>query len=170
MTWWCAGERAWLDPCGFAVLQGSKQPWPLAGMEWFWTHTFTKTGRKECAPGSTSQLGRSAGENDMLTQGRRVHFFILQCCQPATLPLDCCSMLTYFYIHLSMINVVRSLWLKCIFSKASLHAGERLAWPKPALLLLVQLLDPWGHRSGVPPSGTTRRSVPDVASHWKNWR
>lgn len=157
MTWWCAGERAWSDPCGFAVLQGSKQPWPLAGMEWFWTHTFTKTGRKECAPGSTSQLGRSAGENDMLTRGRRVH-------------LDSCSMLRYFYIHLSMINVVRSLWLKCIFSKVSLHAGERLVRPKPVVLLLVQLLDPWGHRSGVPPSGTTLRSVPDVASHWKNSR
>lgn len=168
MTWWCAGERAWLDPCGFAVLQGRKQPWPLAGMEWFWTHTFTKTGRKECAPGSTSQLGRSAGENDMLTEECTSLFsnvVNLLRCRWTNVP---CS--DIFYIHLSMINVVRSLCLKCIFSKVSLHAGERLVRPKPVVLLLVQLLDPWGHRSGVPPSGTTLRSVPDVASHWKNSR
>lgn len=76
MTCWCAGERAWLYPCGFAILQGSKQPWPLAGMEWFWTHTFTKTGRKECAPGSTSQPGRSAGENMLILQEECIYFYI----------------------------------------------------------------------------------------------
>lgn len=51
-----------------------------------------------------------------------------------------------------------------------LCSGERPVRLKPAVLLLAQSLDPWGHRWGVPQWGTTPRFVLDVASLWRSWR
>lgn len=60
----------------------SEQPWLPAGMAWFWTLTFIKTGRRECARGSTSLPESSAGNMFVLVNGLKVHrkWQIIKCC------------------------------------------------------------------------------------------
>lgn len=75
-----------------------------------------------------------------------------------------------FFFKLQSKNAVMFFYPICMISTDYLSIGERLVRPKPVELLLVLLLDHWGHRLGVQLSGTILRSVLDVALHWKNWR
>ena len=93
----CANERC------LNVLQGSRQPWLPAVMEWSWTPTSTRIGRGEYRHGSTSQPGRSAGK----------------CCYTATYRASSISPVSYLVLSWFIINLtVRPMYvLDCHFLK-----------------------------------------------------